>query len=159
LEHVHIIPESHPAHKRATNFGGSRTSSNDRPRFIARQNLMVMLLFWDYGYFAPGFLTDAFSGHIRVFAQLNVNDTALICRHWFQYLTFSGFNSLLSHPAGKVSDLLLPALPVAFYIDYHRYGVPYLLTDDQAGDILQGVQSLRLPTDQDAQILAINIHA
>ena len=81
-----------------------------------------------------------------------------IGRHGLKRLFSLGISYLFRDPAGQLADLHLPPLPVALNVNAEGDAVFQFLAQDQAGDVLQGVKCFRPAADQDAEIIALDIH-
>jgi len=93
-----------------------------------------------------------------VIAQFQMNDAPFTRRHRFQNLAAAILDDLLGHAAGQLPQLPFTPGTISLDVDQEWNPVSHLFADNQAGDVLQGIQGFRLAANQDAEILALHLN-
>ncbi|MBV6466651.1 MAG: hypothetical protein PGMFKBFP_01974 [Anaerolineales bacterium] len=91
--------------------------------------------------------------------QFHVNDPALGGAHRLQRHAASHLHGLVGHALRHLAQLLFAAGAVAFHVHHELHKLIRPLADDQAGDILKGVERLGVTPDQRAQVAAAHVDA
>src|SRR4026208_2165136 len=117
-----------------------------------------LAVLWNDRHFTVRIVASAFSFHIRMIAQRDVNDAAFTGWHGLQRLAPSALRDLICHALCHLDQLLLTAVTKPFHVHSELHELLSLFANDQRRNILKGGQSFRPSSDQHAQIIAANIH-
>ena len=92
--------------------------------------------------------------HPFILLQGDVHHPAFVGVHGLQLHPAAGTDGFFRHLAGQGGQGLFPAFTVAFHVQHQAGVFVTALVHGQVDQILQGIQGLAPPSDEDAQIVA-----
>src|SRR5262249_58095827 len=92
--------------------------------------------------------------HRCVAVERHVDDPAIPGAHRVQRDDTSRLPNLVRKAARERGKVLLPALAIALHVDDHPAGTTILPRHDAVEDILEGIERLAAPPDQEAAAVA-----